>query len=97
MDLRTIEIDEDLIVEAVKFAITNDFNLSDLSRLLVMEGGVDLDTLARIIREYQPEQDQKPLKLENQGEVISILNRISRHSSESQMPVDPWFGLKVAT
>jgi hypothetical protein len=48
---RSAEISEDKIVEAVEYAVSNDFNLDHLSRLLVVEGGVDLDTLARIIRE----------------------------------------------
>jgi hypothetical protein len=48
---RSNEIREDAIAQAVDYAVTYRFSLDDLSQLLVMEGGVDLDTLARIIRE----------------------------------------------
>ena len=51
MVIKSIEIDEQKIEEAVRFAISRRFCLDELSRLLVMEGGVDLDTLSRIIRE----------------------------------------------
>ena len=51
MQNRSNEISPETIVEAVEFAAANSFSLDHLSRLLVMEGGVDLDTLARIIRQ----------------------------------------------
>ena len=51
MEIESCEIDEQKIEEAVRFAISRQFCLDELSRLLVMEGGVDLDTLSRIIRE----------------------------------------------
>ncbi|MGI9364626.1 MAG: hypothetical protein ACR2O8_05550 [Rhizobiaceae bacterium] len=51
MEIKSCEIDEQKIEEAVRFAISKQFCLDELSRLLVMEGGVDLDTLSRIIRE----------------------------------------------
>ena len=97
MGLRTCEIDESKIVEAVKFAISNNFNLGDLSRLLVMEGGVDLDTLNRIICENQPQSTAKPFRLEDRDQITPIATMASRRSSEHQMPVDPWFGLNVVT
>ena len=97
MGMKTHEIDESKIAEAVKFAISNNFNLGDLSRLLVMEGGVDLDTLARIIAENQPVDTPKPFRLQRRDEIKPMLNRVSSRSSEYQMPVDPWFGLNVAT
>ena len=55
MEVKTQEIDEEKIEQAVRYALSTSFCLDELSRLLVMEGGVDLDTLARIIRENRGE------------------------------------------
>ena len=51
MQVKTCEIGEDKIEQAVRYAVSNRLCLTKLSKFLVMEGGVDLDTLSRIIRE----------------------------------------------
>ena len=51
MVVKVRTLNEEKIVEAVKYAVSTKFNLDELSQLLVKEGGVDLDMLAKIIRE----------------------------------------------
>ncbi|NKB53431.1 MAG: hypothetical protein GKR97_14620 [Rhizobiaceae bacterium] len=53
MDCNGAEISEEKVIEAVRYAHSRQMCLNQLSNLLVMEGGVDLDTLARVIREFR--------------------------------------------
>ena len=88
MEVKTQEIDEEKIEQAVRYALSTSFCLDELSRLLVMEGGVDLDTLARIIRENRgesPSDMQTPEQPEFIGRALQ-----EDQSSRS------WFGLKLA-
>ena len=96
MGMRTCEIDESKIAEAVKFAISSNFDLDDLSRLLVLEGGVDLDALARIISENRPQERAKPFRLEELDQIGPISSLTSPSHSDFQMTIDSWFGLKAA-
>ena len=58
MQVKTCEIGEDKIEQAVRYAVSNRLCLTELSKFLVMEGGVDLDTLSRIIRENRGDDYQ---------------------------------------
>ncbi len=53
MDIKTTEVPEEKVVEVVRYASSKQMCLNKLSDLLVLEGGVDLDTLARVIREFR--------------------------------------------
>lgn len=88
MNTKTNEIHEEKIVEAVRYAISTRFCLDELSRLLVMEGGVDLDTLARIIRENRDE-DAISKNAPVEPEFIS-------DAANDTGPLRNWFGLKTA-
>ena len=87
MQTKTCEIHEEKIVEAVRYAVSTRFCLDELSRLLVMEGGVDLDTLARIIRENRGDvtfDESPPAEPEFIG-----------NAANDSSPVRNWFGLKA--
>lgn len=89
MEFYTCEITEEKIVEAVHYALSNGFNLDELSRLLVLEGGVDLDTLARIIRgNRDASQDD---------EVARPVVDFTARRSEIHQAAGQWFGLKIAS
>lgn len=88
MQTKTCEIHEEKIVEAVRYAVSTHFCLDELSRLLVMEGGVDLDTLARIIRENRGDGAVDESSTE---EPVFIGN-----AANDSNPVRNWFGLKTA-
>ena len=88
MQTKTCEIHEEKIVEAVRYAVSTRFCLDELSRLLVMEGGVDLDTLARIIRENRGDEvieNSSPAEPEFIGK-----------ADNDASPGRNWFGLKTA-
>lgn len=59
MEVKTRELDENKIIKAVQYAVSTSFSLDQLSNLLVMEGGVDLDTLSRIIRENRGDASEE--------------------------------------
>ena len=87
MVIKSIEIDEQKIEEAVRFAISRRFCLDELSRLLVMEGGVDLDTLSRIIRENL-----------GSGAGAESCESVSVHMPDGTPPVtESWPDLKQAS
>ena len=88
MEQKTNEIDETKIVEAVRYAVSNSFNLKQLSQLLVMGGGVDLDTLARIIRE-----NRGTFHDDDESAQLVVVER----PSEVQTTAGNWFGVKVAS
>jgi hypothetical protein len=88
MQAKTCEIQEDKIVEAVRYAVSNSFSLDELSRLLVMEGGVDLDTLARIIRENRGNEAATDGPVTEPEFIGKAANNVS--------PIRNWFGLKQA-
>jgi len=106
MDVKTKEIGENKIVEAVQYAISTSFNLDELSKLLVMEGGVDLDTLARIIRENRKPDDlcndsngkvsNEPGSDSSNGRIISLPAQLGvDRPSDIQQTAGKWFGLKA--
>ena len=92
MEFNLKEIKEETITEAVKFAVSHKFNLDELSRLLVLEGGVDLDTLARIIRENR--DIEAPSENDESGKT-TVTN--IEQPSQIQETVGEWFGLKAAS
>ena len=92
MEFNLKEIKEETITEAVKFAVSHKFNLDELSRLLVLEGGVDLDTLARIIRENRDAETPS----ENDETGKTTVTNIEQ-PSQIQKTVGEWFGLKAAS
>ena len=88
MQTKTCEIQEDKIVEAVRYAVSKRFCLGELSRLLVMEGGVDLDTLSRIIRENRGDR-------EDQGEP-PVQPEFLQPVIQEKKSLRKWFGLREA-
>ena len=88
MQTKTCEIQEEKIIEAVRYAVSTRFCLDELSRLLVMEGGVDLDTLARIIRENRGVETEDLMQT-SEPELIGT-------AANNDSPVRNWFGLKTA-
>ncbi|MEP0943309.1 MAG: hypothetical protein ABJH63_04200 [Rhizobiaceae bacterium] len=88
MQVKTCEIQEEKIVEAVRFAVSRRFSLDELSRLLVLEGGVDLDTLARIIRENRGDET-----VENNA---STQSNVTGMAASNVSPIRNWFGMKQA-
>lgn len=88
MQTKTCEIHEEKIIEAVRYAVSTRFCLDELSRLLVMQGGVDLDTLARIIRENR---GHDVMEAGSPVEPEFITN-----AANDTVPVRSWFGLKTA-
>ena len=94
MNTKTNEIHEEKIVEAVRYAISTRFCLDELSRLLVMEGGVDLDTLARIIRENRGPDETPATSTESEAPAKpTFIDQVAK----GENPVLSWFGLKQAS
>mgnify|MGYP001014040993 CR=1 FL=1 len=86
--VRTLE--EDKVVEAVQYAVSTKFNLDELSQLLVMEGGVDLDMLAKIIRENRGAASADCEEPVTQPTFL-------HQAMEDKKPKSRWLGLRLAS
>ncbi|MEP1207720.1 MAG: hypothetical protein ABJM29_04235 [Rhizobiaceae bacterium] len=102
MEVKTNEIAEKKIVSAVKYAISTRFSLDQLCQLLVTEGGVDLDTLARIIRENRGSAPPRGARAGEAGQSTEVSRlaevplQIIDRSKLDQLPSERWFGIKIA-
>ncbi len=89
MVVKVRTLNEEKIVEAVKYAVSTKFNLDELSQLLVKEGGVDLDMLAKIIRENR--HNPSPEGVEDVTQPAFIHRALQQKQQRFS-----WFGLRKA-